>query len=236
MVLHPIRVPDAIARSREHARAHARDCLRAVLGWHIGRPVADVDLVANEHGKPALRGAELQFNQSHSAGWLYVAVSDSAVGVDVEQRRARPSATFKRYLEQCCGVVPGAEPEQGLDTIQTWSRLEALTKCAGMGMTVPLDGCEVPVSALPCPVPVGTPFGSFWLADLPAPAGFSASAAFAAQPARWRVVAPQAVWRQLACQPQAPSIDWIDDDPSARLIKTCSSAAARSSWQASIQG
>jgi 4'-phosphopantetheinyl transferase len=74
------------------AAAHAG--LRALLGPMVKCAPRELRLAASANGKPYLdhsgRCAAVQFSMSHTRGCVAVAVARSAVGVDVERRRALP--------------------------------------------------------------------------------------------------------------------------------------------------
>lgn len=132
------------------------------------------------------------YNLSHSGDWLYLAVSRSPVGVDLERCTGRRhGAAFRRYLmarEDSRAprepVEPGSAAEQAL-AVRVWSRLESLTKCQGQGLSAALDGLCVPAGPLDQPWRVETGQGGHWLVDLPSPPGMVASLATTSRP--WRV-------------------------------------------------
>src|SRR4051812_28027878 len=66
--------------------------VRRLLAGYAGLRSADLAFVRNEHGKPRLANATLEFNLSHSGDALLIALSKThALGVDLEMpRRPRP--------------------------------------------------------------------------------------------------------------------------------------------------
>ncbi|MCW7540425.1 4'-phosphopantetheinyl transferase superfamily protein [Aquabacterium sp. A7-Y] len=136
-------------------------------------------------------------NLSHSGGWLYLAVSGSPVGVDLEGfARRRHGEAFRRFLleredprAERAPVAPGSLDEQAL-AVRVWSRLEALTKCEGQGLDGALDHLRVPAGPLPEPWCVDTAQGPRWLLDLPSPAGMVASLASPVRPRHVRLHGP----------------------------------------------
>jgi len=66
----------------------ARAALRALLGQSLGVDPRSLRFVTGEHGKPALAGGEVEFNVSHSAGHVAIAISGSgAIGIDIESMK-----------------------------------------------------------------------------------------------------------------------------------------------------
>lgn len=96
------------------------------------------------HGKPRLvRPQGVFFNISHSGKWTVIALSDSEVGVDVQQIRPvdlRVAARFftdsERELIENCG-----DGEKLFYRI--WTIKEAYLKASGEGLNRPLNSFEV---------------------------------------------------------------------------------------------
>jgi 4'-phosphopantetheinyl transferase len=123
-----------IRRVRQRRRWTAsRWALRGVLARYLECDPAGVELRFGERGKPLLEAPDrpLRFNLSHSSGRALIAVGRGReVGVDIERIGHRP-AEF--YAE--------------------WTRREAIAKCFGTGLGVPLP--NEPVSVSPLDVGVG---------------------------------------------------------------------------------
>lgn len=102
-------------------------------------------LAVGEHGKPMVEG--LQFNLSHSGNLVICAVSNQAVGCDVEMIRKAPkgvaeryfSESEKEYLNQFCG--------EDYDTafFRLWTMKESYVKMTGEGMSLPQGEYEIVV-------------------------------------------------------------------------------------------
>ncbi len=98
-----------------------------------------------EHGKPQLaEHPEWHFSLSHSGEWAVCALSDSPIGVDVEQCRAKDymalaqrffSPTEQEQLRQC------QENECQALFFQLWTQKESLLKAVGVGLSA-LSDCE----------------------------------------------------------------------------------------------
>ncbi len=148
-----------------------RSVLRQVLAAATGQPAEDLDLAADERGKPVLRGAPPHpgFNVSHSGDWVLVAVAGRGpVGVDVEQHRA---VEYDRLVAQCFAPAERAAWQQ-LEAedrprgfFDGWARKEAVVKALGTGLGADLQGFVVPLEAAPN-VPAAVKSGTPELADL----------------------------------------------------------------------
>ena len=109
---------------------------RALVYRHVGSPIE-----FEEKGKPYVKGAK-QFSISHSGDYVVLAVDDSApIGVDIEGR----SEASQSLIDHVC-----SEPEidfirnHGQDSFfEIWTKKEALIKCTGTGMSVPLKSINV---------------------------------------------------------------------------------------------
>ncbi len=115
--------------TRPEARRHwvaSRWALRRVLGHHLGREPAEIELRLGEHGKPYLAdpGVALRFNLSHSGELALIAVVEGLeVGVDVQRLGPRPAEFYAH-----------------------WTRHEAIAKCHGVGLWAPLPDAPVTVA------------------------------------------------------------------------------------------
>lgn len=128
---------------------------RQLAARWLGEASATLTLAAHPDGRPLLlRGGDtlpLSLSLSHSGGWLALALSDAAVGVDIElpQRErnweALAAFTFSEEESQrvCC-----AEPAQQRTVFHTlWTLKEARGKRSGEGL---LPQAARKVSALVC--------------------------------------------------------------------------------------
>jgi phosphopantetheinyl transferase len=114
----------------------SRWALRGVLARYLECDPAGVELRFGERGKPWLEAPDrsLSFNLSHSGGRALIAVGRGReVGVDIERIGRRPD---EFYTE--------------------WTRREAIAKCLGTGLGVPLPNDPVAVS----PLDVGAGFAA----------------------------------------------------------------------------
>lgn len=127
--------PHAVAESPQ---------LRALLAAYLACAPADLRIVRDEHGKPRLLGAALQFNLSHSGGRLLVGVScEHPLGVDLEvARRERPVLELARRWfapAEAAALAALAEADRQAAFLRLWSCKEAVLKALGRGISFGLD-------------------------------------------------------------------------------------------------
>lgn len=107
----------------------------------LGIP-ADAELAKTVLGKPYLKGyPSVQFNLSHSGGYGVCAVSDAAVGVDVELIRPLKQDIARRFFTSTEQGYLASRPTE--EFFHLWTRKESFTKALGKGLTLPLDSFSV---------------------------------------------------------------------------------------------
>ncbi|MBN1451243.1 MAG: 4'-phosphopantetheinyl transferase superfamily protein [Anaerolineales bacterium] len=126
----------------------AHGCLRDVLSRYLRFEPSQLNFSANDYGKPALNGHELEFNLSHSGDLALIAVSRGhKVGVDVERIRTdvEHDSIASRYFSPNevseLAVVPPDQRE--IAFFNCWTRKEAYIKAQGLGLSLPLDSFDV---------------------------------------------------------------------------------------------
>lgn len=134
--------------------------LRRVLASYLACPPAVVQYQVSPTGKPHLAGDSLHFNMSHSGNHVAVAISNSGVGIDIEQVRR---VTHLRSLAQKHFTVSELSTLENIGEDQIargffalWTRKEAVLKCLGVGLNRATSEIEIgpPVSA---PIQVSIP-------------------------------------------------------------------------------
>ncbi|GGT19432.1 4'-phosphopantetheinyl transferase family protein [Streptomyces purpureus] len=154
---------------------------RLVLGERLGRDPAALSFDRTcthcgdrTHGKPVVEtaGPALDFSLSHAGGLAVVAVSDRAVGVDVEDTTAGAQplapALTERERETCLSYA---------DFARLWTRKEAVLKAVGKGLAIHPGRIEVLGATLRAlPEELGRP-EDYALCDLPLPAPYVGSLA-----------------------------------------------------------
>ena len=117
----------------------ARVLVRTVLSRYASPAPAAWDFESNVNGKPRVAGGAargLEFNLSHSRGWLACAVSRGmAVGVDVEHcdgRRDFMRLAHRYFLDAEVAALEAREGEaQRALFYELWTLKEAWSKCRG---------------------------------------------------------------------------------------------------------
>jgi 4'-phosphopantetheinyl transferase len=115
----------------------ARAILRLLLARYLNQDAKQLIFEIGENKKPHVKGdSSLHYNVSHSGDYILIAISDSEVGIDVEQpdhnmhyeeimhiSYSQPEADF---------VKASADPRQTFYTL--WTRKEALLKATAKGI------------------------------------------------------------------------------------------------------
>ena len=125
----------------------ARAALRALLGRYLDADPRSLVFVTGEHGKPALAGGEVEFNVSHSAGHVAVAISDGgAVGVDIESMNRASDLLHlaERFFSprEAEAVRMASEQERPQRFFAYWTAKESVIKAAGGGLSIELRSFE----------------------------------------------------------------------------------------------
>lgn len=114
-----------------------RTALRILLSKYTNRPAVEIEFSIGKNKKPELKHhANLYFNVSHSEEMVLIAISDKAVGVDIEY--VKPEFNFREMLnhsfnEQEIKFINDSK-EQTASFFELWTRKEALTKASSKGL------------------------------------------------------------------------------------------------------
>lgn len=134
---------------------HREDALRTVTADILSRSMIcgslnikndEIQLEHNEYGKPFLSDQHtLQFNNSHSGQWVVCALSQAAIGVDVEQISDIDLDIAKYYFsEQEYSDLYERADDWKLDYFfDLWTLKESYIKAAGMGLSLPLKSFTI---------------------------------------------------------------------------------------------
>ncbi|WP_244437792.1 4'-phosphopantetheinyl transferase family protein [Hyphomicrobium denitrificans] len=118
----------------------ARVATRIVLERAIGPRVRGADFEIASGGRPSLSEGFPHFNVSHTADVALIAVCRSSlVGVDIESHRALSiSPERRRRIVAAAARFTGdeANPDNDVDVLVAWVRLEAVAKARGAGIGV----------------------------------------------------------------------------------------------------
>jgi 4'-phosphopantetheinyl transferase len=130
----------------------SRGILRHLLGRYLDCSPRQLRFEYGPQGKPAVAGAAMAFNLSHSADFAVLAFTRTAnVGVDIEAVRldmVRQEEIAGKYfapreLEQ---FMSCPEPQRARAFFQFWSRKEAFVKARGDGILSGLNQFAVPLA------------------------------------------------------------------------------------------
>lgn len=126
--------------------AHA--ALRGILSQYLHCEPSELSFDTNDHGKPLLKGQELEFNLSHSGDMALIVISlERKVGIDVERIRSdiELESMAKRFFSPNeVGELMSLPPEQRtIGFFNCWTRKEAYIKGQGLGLSLPLDSFDV---------------------------------------------------------------------------------------------
>jgi 4'-phosphopantetheinyl transferase len=126
----------------------ARAGTRRLAARALGVDPRALVIVEEEHGKPALRHREIEFNASHSGDLVALAfAADTPVGIDVERRRHindAPALARRFFAAGELKIVANAtDADDAFLTI--WTAKEAILKASGKGIGAgDLRGFAVP--------------------------------------------------------------------------------------------
>lgn len=113
--------------------------LRQLLSKFLHQPPEEITYFKIANKKPAV--AELQFNTSHTKGYVVIAISDQPIGIDIEY--LNPDFNYPEILTQCFNseeldfIKKGKDPLLNFYTL--WTRKEALIKATGEGLIENID-------------------------------------------------------------------------------------------------
>ncbi|MCL2367029.1 MAG: 4'-phosphopantetheinyl transferase superfamily protein [Oscillospiraceae bacterium] len=115
--------------------------LRYVLWRQFSLENEAVEILKGDEGKPYLKDCPIHFNISHAADFVVCAVSEQAIGVDIEQIKETDLSLAKRFFCQCeYEDLIAQHADDRLDYFfSLWTLKESYMKWLGSGMAIPLD-------------------------------------------------------------------------------------------------
>lgn len=121
--------------------------LRLLFGRYLDKPGKDIRLSKTPEGKPFLVNESLEFNVTHTRGWLAVAVAGRGpIGIDIEIDRiigrAGPMARRCYAPPEAAAMEALDEPERSRAFLQRWIRTEALVKAQGARLASSLSNLQ----------------------------------------------------------------------------------------------
>lgn len=94
-------------------------------------PAYDYDIEYTGNGKPVYSNSDIHFNLSHAGDYVVCAVSDRAVGIDIERLRRNAIKVAKRFFTQAeCDWIG----DDNLRFSRLWTLKEAYAKLTGEGI------------------------------------------------------------------------------------------------------
>ncbi len=135
----------------------SRLLLLSEIESRTGIKQSKIEFSRGTHGKPYIRGSELQFSLSHTGSAICLAFSENGeIGVDIERRdRAIKPELYKRVL---CDEELSAL-ENGSSFIRFWVQKEAFLKRLGLGISRDLRG----VNTLTLPNTTAAEHGDYFI-------------------------------------------------------------------------
>lgn len=109
--------------------------LEKVLG------LKESDIKYEEHGKPYSEKTNYNFSISHSGEYTALAVSDTVLGLDIQQTDKRISSSLLRILSENEKQYLKTENEK--EFFKLWSLKESFGKAVGLGILIPFSKTEV---------------------------------------------------------------------------------------------
>nr|WP_288827060.1 4'-phosphopantetheinyl transferase superfamily protein [uncultured Clostridium sp.] len=123
--------------------------LRYALSKRQGSSLPKIPLhfTYNSYGKPLLQDyPDVSFNISHSGNWVACAISDSGIGIDIEQINYDIDLNIaNHYFHQKERQIihTTAAPESYHHFFRFWTAKESYLKCIGRGLGDPLNNFYV---------------------------------------------------------------------------------------------
>ena len=107
---------------------------------------SEIQIERDERGKPYLVGyPEFCFNIAHTESAVVMAVSQAAVGVDIEVKKELNTKIEQRFFaaDEQRYINSGAKAERIDRALEIWTKKEAFVKCTGEGLSKPLCSFSV---------------------------------------------------------------------------------------------
>ena len=122
-----------ISNPMAYARSLGAELLLMAALQELGGPMPPLEITCSEAGKPALQDGPA-FSLSHSGERVLCALSDEAVGADLQQLRPCNPALVRRFFTAEEGAWLEAQQERDLAFTLLWSLKESYVKFLGSGI------------------------------------------------------------------------------------------------------
>lgn len=94
------------------------------------------EILRDEMGKPYFKDASLHFNVSHSGEYLAIAVSDSTVGIDIQEPKSIKDGMYRKVVQPEEAMLIGEDRQN--DFLRLWTLKESFVKAEGKGLRISL--------------------------------------------------------------------------------------------------
>lgn len=94
------------------------------------------EILRDEMGKPYLKDCKLQFNVSHSGDYVAIAISESPVGIDIQETKSIKDGMYRKVVQPEEQVLIGEDRQK--DFLRLWSLKESFVKAEGKGLCIPM--------------------------------------------------------------------------------------------------
>lgn len=102
-----------------------------------------LDIVCGKDGKPELAGCGICFNLSHSGSFAACAVSDSPVGLDLQEEKLCNDRLAEKYFTAPERQFIAESENRAYAFTMLWSMKESCVKLLGTGLKTPLSSFTV---------------------------------------------------------------------------------------------
>lgn len=132
-------------KARVNQFLNVKNRMQTVIGDHIARQLIaewckmkpeEIRFSVNEHGKPYAVDLPIHFNISHSDNYVFCAVSERPIGVDIETIRPVNLRIAKKFCSdnEVCYIADDTNR-----FFELWTAKEAWSKKIGCGITAMKD-------------------------------------------------------------------------------------------------
>ena len=109
---------------------------RVGISQHLHINPQDISFKTEKSGKPYAVGLDIHFSLSHSGSLAVCAISDSPVGIDVEQiKKVHLKVARRCFTEQEQYYVFGKKGRPQIKFFEVWTKKEAYVKMMGLGVS-----------------------------------------------------------------------------------------------------